>query len=206
MAVRCFWLEPTAHVRVSLRRYASDSKCPQRGGCHDARVPVDVREDLVDEDGVLRICRDEYPDDPRWPDACACGYVFGDDDARQVFTDLLYRRADTGAVLALADAPPGAMWDAVWWPDKGPDGRCLMVRCPDGRDWMIDGRANNCTSPNDAEHRCWVRTGEVPNITVGKSAPGQRTCSAGGGSIATQGYHGFLRDGAFTAPLGGRKK
>lgn len=196
MSVACFWLEPTGTVRVSLRRYASGSACPA-GSYHNAKVPVGTRERLVVDGVVGAVHAEEYDGDARWPTRCACGYVFGDDDPRQAFTDQLYRR-DTGELLALEDAPPGAMWDATWWPGKGPDGRCLKVRCPDGHDWMIDGTANNCTLPDDAEHRCWVRTGEPPRITVGKSAPGQRTCSAGAGSIATPGYHGFLRDGRFT--------
>lgn len=200
MGVRCFWLEPTPQVRVFLRRYSTGSKCPHTGlGIHDVRVPANVREDLVDDEGVVHgLPAEAFECDPRWPTTCSCGYVFREDDVRQAFTSRLYRRADTGELLALANAPPGAMWDAEWWPDKGPDGRCLMVRCPDGHDWMIDGPANNCTLPDDREHRCWTRTGEPPRITVGKRAPGQRTCAAGAGSIATPGYHGFLRDGVFT--------
>lgn len=107
-------------------------------------------------------------------------------------------RSDGGGETTIRDAPPGAMWDAWWYPWKGPDGRSLMVRCPNGRDWSIDGRASNCTLPDDQEHRCWVRTGDPPSVTVSKSAPGQRTCSAGGGSIQAGDYHGFLRDGRLT--------
>lgn len=75
------------------------------------------------------------------------------------------------------------------------DGRELHVICPNGEHWNIDGRASNCTMPKDKEHRCWVRTGEPPNITVGK---GGHTCSAGAGSIHAGNYHGFLRNGEFT--------
>lgn len=198
MAVECFWLEPTARARVSLRRYAADSTCPRRG-YHDAKVEVGVREDLVDEEGVVHSpLAATYAEDPRWPTLCACGYVFGEDDERQAFTERLYRRDDTGDETTLREAPPGAMWDAVWLPWKGPDGRCLVVKCPDGFDWVIDGVASNCTSREDKGHRCWLRTGTPPRITVGKNAPGQRTCGAGAGSIGTPGYHGFLRDGRFT--------
>jgi hypothetical protein len=49
--------------------------------------------------------------------------------------------------------------------------------------------------PDDGEHRCWVRHGEPPRITVDKNGP---TCQAGAGSILAGDYHGFLRDGAFT--------
>jgi hypothetical protein len=99
-------------------------------------------------------------------------------------------------------------------PNLGPDGLCLHVVCPDGSPWNIDGRASNCDSPckncsrpyhihqqqgynchyEDARpHKCWVRHGVPPNITVGKAGV---TCGAGAGSILTHsGYHGFLRSG-----------
>lgn len=72
------------------------------------------------------------------------------------------------------------------------DGRWLVVRLPNGHDWCIDSRCNNCTRPNDNAHRCWIRHGEPPNITVDKNGV---TCSAGGGSIQSGDFHGFLRNG-----------
>jgi hypothetical protein len=68
----------------------------------------------------------------------------------------------------------------------------LMVVCPDGHMWNIDSRCSNCGSPEDKLHHCWVRHGDVPNITVDKNGV---TCSAGGGSIQTPDWHGFLRNG-----------
>jgi hypothetical protein len=82
--------------------------------------------------------------------------------------------------------------DYYWDNQEGPH---LMAILPNGDHWCIDSRANNCTLPNDRTHRCWVRTGEIPNITVGKSGP---TCSAGAGSILSGNYHGFLTNGEFT--------
>lgn len=80
------------------------------------------------------------------------------------------------------------------------DGPQLYVRLPnDGGWWNVDSRANNCTLPYDYVHRCWQRTGTPPLVTAGKSQP---TCSAGGGSIATPGYHGFLQNGFLTDHLG----
>lgn len=81
-----------------------------------------------------------------------------------------------------------------WW-DNCP-GQHLHVVLPNGHHWDIDSRARNCTLPNDRTHRCWVRTGEPPRVTVGK---GGVTCSAGAGSIMSGDYHGFLRDGILTA-------
>lgn len=101
----------------------------------------------------------------------------------------------------------------------GPDGRALIVVLPpDGHPWHIDGRASNCDSPcascgqpyhahnqaaadrafkcdryRDARpHKCWVRHGEPPNVTVDKQGI---TCGAGAGSIQTKRYHGFLQGG-----------
>jgi hypothetical protein len=83
------------------------------------------------------------------------------------------------------------------------DGRHLIVIVPGYRDpatgiwsphrWDVDSRCNNCGSPNDRVHRCWVRHGEVPRITVGKG-PGP-SCNAGAGSIMVGEWHGFLQDG-----------
>lgn len=100
--------------------------------------------------------------------------------------------------------PPGAMYYATWleeldWYWKGPDGRVIQVVLPDGHIWTIDGRSNNCTRvnmPKDDGHRCWIRHGTPPRLTVDKNGI---TCAAGAGSIASPlGYHGFLRDGYFT--------
>lgn len=97
--------------------------------------------------------------------------------------------------------PPGAMYFADWYPDcwKGVDGHALTVVCPGGKHWCIDSQANNCTmkediGPYDKHHRCWVRHGIPPNITVDKNG---RTCKAGAGSIQTENYHGRLINGVF---------
>src|SRR5260370_33790308 len=59
------------------------------------------------------------------------------------------------------------------------DGPHLVVVLPNGHPWNIDSRASNCSMPWDYAHRCWVRHGEPPGITVDKAA---LTCTAGGGS------------------------
>jgi hypothetical protein len=73
-------------------------------------------------------------------------------------------------------------------------GPCLCVMTPGGI-WRIDTRASNCTMPYDYAHRCWIRHGEPPNVTVDKAGV---TCAAGAGSIQCDTYHGFLRDGELT--------
>jgi len=59
--------------------------------------------------------------------------------------------------------------------------------------WRIDSRANNCTMPEDSEHRCWIRHGDDGGIIhVDKNG---HTCAAGAGSIDVPGFHGFLNNG-----------
>jgi hypothetical protein len=77
----------------------------------------------------------------------------------------------------------------------GEDGIAMMVRCPvKGHDWQVDGRATNCSMRADRKHKCWVRHGDPreARVTVDKNGA---TCGAGGGSIVTEDWHGFLRDG-----------
>jgi hypothetical protein len=123
-------------------------------------------------------------------------YVSVDDPPR------LYRDPD-GTVYHLGHrpidgvlpAPPGAMWFADWLLNEDgtmrsrpghrpPDGHVLVVRVPSrlciGRDWNVDGPANNCPG--------WTRTGTPPNVTARPSI----------GKYLADGsfdYHGWLRNG-----------
>jgi len=113
-------------------------------------------------------------------------------------------RKDTGERHKhIRDFAVGAMWFADWlkqgkggygWDWDNQDTPPLVVKTPGG-DWVIDSRASNCTMKDDKLHRCWVRHGEPPIITVDKSG---NTCAAGAGSIMCGSYHGFLRDGHLT--------
>lgn len=173
-------------------------------GTHNANVRIEDGLIRFTTDGEGRRCfdwvdPDQYKHDPRWPLSCACGYQFQDIDVWQVFQDRLYIRSDTGGVIPLRDAPPGAMWNADWLTSlgHGDDDRCLVVKLPNGNDWTIDGQASNCTMPDDhsqKQHHCWIRHGHVPAITVDKNGV---TCGAGGGSIQSGDYHGFLVNGEF---------
>lgn len=214
-AIKCFLLEFAGLCQWGLRRYTAYGDetvpaCPRDGGrwghSHGALVILGQHPAVCvpDRDGMSTMAVDSrasqipWPaeDDPRWPTRCECGFEFRDSDPHQQWTDMLYRRADTGQLTTIRDAPPGAMWDAVWYPWKGPDGRSLVVKCPNGSDWMIDSRASNCTMPKDTVHRCWIRHGEPPNLTVDKQG---LTCAAGAGSIQAGDYHGFMRAGVLTA-------
>lgn len=197
--IRCFLIEPTEQCRVWLRRYVTGACAISAFGpnTHQAKVLHGDVERLPSDDGILRIADDLIADDdPRWPNACGCGFEFSADVDKQVFHRGLYRRADTGEIMTIEDAPPGAIWDATWMHDSaqwcGADGKALMCKCPDGHDWHIDGLASNCTMPDDKVHKCWVRHGTPPDLTVDK---GGNTCQAGAGSIQTPSWHGFLRNG-----------
>lgn len=190
--VRCFMLDPLDPelTRWWLRRYGkAGNACPGRMSYHNALTLIG---DATQEPSA------PPHENSGWPTHCGCGYAFQPEDAWQVFGHPLYRRRDTGEIVTIEEAPPGAMWDARWLADipawRGPDGRSLVVKLPNGREWCIDGRASNCTMPKDDVHKCWVRSGEPPDLTVGKSG---NTCAAGAGSIQAGDYHGFLRNGRF---------
>lgn len=214
-ATSTYWLEVTALAAVGLRRYSStggDTGWTCADGYHSALTFTGEAPALfVERDGrrSLDVQPETAHDDPAWPLSCGCGYAFTAEDHWQDWQELLYRRTDTGEHVSLRDhvsaggpasAPPGAMWDAWWMPDswRGPDGIALMVRCPNGSDWHVDGRASNCTLPDDDAHKCWVRHGDprTEPVTVDKDGV---TCAAGAGSIVAGDYHGFLQNGVLTA-------
>jgi hypothetical protein len=198
--IRCFLLAPTTQVKVSLRRYSTfDDRCVNNW-CHNAMAFVEVREELASD--ATRNATEEEKKASLWPTICQqCGkYQFRDTDFWQHFIESLYARTDTGEKMTLRDAPPGAMWYADWmlseghnWM-KGPDGHCLMVKCPGG-DWSPDQRASNCDMPDDDNHKCWVRHGAPPIVTVDKNG---LTCHAGAGSIGQPTWHGFLTEGVLS--------
>lgn len=114
------------------------------------------------------------------------------------YSEQIWRRIDTGEQKPFSEFGVGAMWfeniDGYYY-RPGPDGKSLSVRTPGG-DWRIDSRASNCTMPDENDHRCWVRHGIPPMITVDKIG---NTCKAGAGSIQMGQYHGFLINGSLTA-------
>src|SRR6266700_1793826 len=202
--IQCFFLEPTGQVAVQLRRYTrnNDPDCcsahPGKYSYHNAIVFIFNEPTEKDEQGY--ICNGTKPmpphDDPRWTKLCECGYEFQESDEWQRFTEVVYRRSDTGDETTISKAPVGGMWYA-WWLDhfNTPQGEhALTVKTPGG-EWVIDSQSSNCTMPDDnkqEKHHCWIRHGEPPNITLDKVGV---TCGAGAGSIQCNQYHGFLRNG-----------
>jgi hypothetical protein len=186
--VECFFVERLPRARVELRRFtfsADDAvQCQAGRGGHDAHVQIGTVPWTEEHWGKGELPTEAEKADPRWPARCdACGYEFRPEDQWQRGTHQLFARVGSIApAFVLAEVPPGAMWDASWWPapeDRGPDGRCLVVRLPDGTDWMVDGPASNGGGR-------WTRTGEAPHVTARPS-------------IATRRYHGFLTDGFLVA-------
>lgn len=178
--VACHFLEQLPRIRRSLRRYSGDRKCPNGpfGYCN-AEVPLD------DIDYPVRAVIESFfipHGDLRWPKGCpVCGVPFVDADTWQVFVDTLHRRSGTGEIVALRQAQPGDMWDAYWMPyTKNADGRCLVVKLPNGHDWMIDGPSQQHPEPG-----AWTRTGTPPNISASPS-------------ILAADYHGWLRNGVLS--------
>ena len=180
--VVCYMLNPLPRLRRSLRRYSGDRKCKGPLGYCNAQNLLDE----IDHPVKMTIESYNFPhEDSRWPKVCeACGVPFDTDDTWQVFVDALYTRSDTGAIVTLRDASPGALWDAWWMPDKWKnkaDGLCLVCKLPNGHDWMIDGGSQQSPEPG-----AWTRSGTPPKLTATPS-------------ILAADYHGWLRDGVLVS-------
>jgi hypothetical protein len=181
--VKCFWMEPTDQVEVSLRRYrhGAVNDCPHYPGYHDASR------------FLARGPKTKYPDfhgdwldhnDPAWPTHCKCGYKFAETDHWQCNPDELLRRVDTGELFTAHTAPAGAMRHASWQIGfsrfkLGEDGIMLAVKLPDGTWWTVDGPAFKDGKYIEGG---WKRSGTVPNVTAMPS-------------IDTGTYHGWLANG-----------
>ena len=150
--------------------------------------------------------KDDYPDWPEpTPESKICPTCQGPSHFVSVGAHTVWRRVDNGETFTdLREHPgacyndPGGAWDRTHRVNRfGPDGRALVVICPNGHSWYLDSRASNCTMKHDTDHRCWVRHGspEEGNLTVDKDG---LTCGAGAGSIIAGDYHGFLTDSKFT--------
>lgn len=194
--ITCFLITATNRAYRFLRRLTLGDGivCPlsPHGYGHSADAEIEPGPLVLDADGHVIIL--EWPrDDPRWPQQCACGYVFQASDYWQCNQWTIYAGPDGQeysihhSQLGTAKAaPPGSMWEAPWLADfwHGDDGRCYVLRLPpDNHDWTIDGPATSGGG--------WTRTGEPPRITARPS-------------ILTPHYHGWLTDGVLSPDLEGR--
>lgn len=201
--VKLFWLEPSNKAERYMRRYAGAREgtplCPGVRKYHNARVGLGVGTAVFAEDRRTIASLPDLPKaDKRWPTKCDdCDYVFTADDHYQHGQNLLYKRSDTRMLVAIEDAPVGAMWDAWWYSDshKAPDGICLVMKTPGG-EWIVDGQASNCKA-RDVKHQCWPRTGDPknPQGSPPLNVAGNGGCKVGAGSIKMEKYHGFLNKG-----------
>lgn len=176
--IECFWLEPTDRGTEHLRRYSS-APCALPHGYHTVEVEVGEVHYPQDERGLLGFGDDSVPHtDPRWPKACGCGYEFKDSDHWQYNVHRLFAGAPDGKRYTTRTMPPGAMYDASWWPEQTTDGVVLCVVLPPAGSqadhWIVDGPSKDGGK--------WSRSGTIPKVTVTPS-------------ILTSRYHGFLTDG-----------
>lgn len=173
--------EPTGCYRRSLRRYQASGGldgCPS-GGYHNASSDIgDVGEaERVEPSG------DDWPhDDPRWPQACACGYEFTCDDRWQRNDSGIYRLPDGTEFTFRGSfgraAPPGAMIRAAWYDEyAGQPGESWIIALPDGGEWITTQKAKG--------GGFWTVTGTPPDITANPSI----------WHNAPAGWHGWVRDG-----------
>jgi len=182
--IKCFLLTETDQRNLYIRRYS------KLNGCSSSKSITHNKTQLLAKGDKKSLESFETTSD-HLPEVCDCGYIFTKEDP--VVTSLipLYHRSDKDGLVELREAESGAMWYSDFHPWKGPDRKSLAVRTPGG-DWLVDMPASNCAKKDDKAHKCWVRHGRPPEITVDKNGC---TCSAGAGSIQIRGYHGFLRDG-----------
>ncbi len=195
------------------RSYISGDTCPNccgggKPGYHNAlKLIRDVPE--LDAWKVFGELEDYAPE--LWPTACSdCGTpvpagepkptVVGQQAlvvTRQIFSSRLYHTAS-------GKPEPGDLYETKWHAgDKCPywdtcSGVHLQAILPNGDHWDLNSRASNCTMRQDRIHRCWVITGSAKDGTIHVDKNGL-TCAAGAGSIAVEGYHGFLHAGFFTS-------
>lgn len=190
----CFVIEPTDRARVYLRRFSWKQRgtveCPGHFPYHNADLHLldEVSEHPSPWPKSSEKMADEGQYAGRFPTACACGYVFDEQDERELVHARLFRAAD-GREFTLDQAPPGSMWNATWWPyfrhaEAPADGWNPTVKLPDGIEWHIDGCPNNGGR--------WTRSGKPPTLTVEPSIKAVR-------------YHGYLRGGVLTEDVEGHK-
>jgi hypothetical protein len=159
-------------------------------GCHNAHKFL--KDVMVKEAWTEGGNPEDYPES-EWNRVCeSCGAVAPETGInKQVFHQRLYNTTS-------GSPEPGDMYYNDWLPKDyywdNHSGLYLTVILPNGREWNIDSRASNCGLPEERTHRCWVRHGEPPNITVDKNG---HTCNAGAGSIWVDDYHGMLQNGQF---------
>lgn len=207
MPHQCFLIEPTEEVtqEITLTRDNCTKGASPNSVCRGETILCVSRQPL-DEETAITISIDDAMRTVEVP--CKnCGVPIQRAIGNwHLSASRRYRRTDTGDVRDdIHSFGIGAMWYCTWW-KRDDDSNLygwdwdnlleppLCVSTPGG-EWMIDSRASNCDQKNERSHRCWIRHGQPPLITVDKRG---KTCGAGAGSIAAGTYHGFLQNGFLT--------
>lgn len=176
--VKTFWCEPTGLFRHSIC-VMSDGPC---GLCSARKVVADCV-DYAHE--LPRL----YDDGIGWPRSCdSCGTWLAD-PRRSSGSAEYYSGAPDGEIYVARELPPGALWDAEWWGNPGPDGITLCVMLPNGLKWMPDSPPSGRRGETP-----WTRTGDPRSgtVTVHPSI-------AAGRSDQPHYYHGYLTNGELVA-------
>lgn len=187
--VQTFWCEPAepALYRHEMILIARERRCVASAwGLCSARIVILDR---------TQEKRQEIPPegDPRWPAECdRCGTSFDDADLmRSMGFDRYFAGSPDDEIRTLGEMGAGAMWDAEWMSRAGGDGISLVVRLPNGMDFMPDGPASNAPGKLPG----WDRTGDPRKPETLTVRP-----SIGSGKAGDPGwYHGFLTDGVLVA-------
>lgn len=201
MSHKCFLIEPNGEVVQHVMVYIEGCR---NGEYHRAEMAIRVEWKDPNADTRITLTDDDLKIVPQFLLCEKCGQQLSTENMSRGAA-ARWRRIDTGEVKNhIHEFSVGAMWRATWykseknglygWDWDNATEPPLIVLTPGG-DWNIDSRASNCTLPNERLHRCWVRHGAPPTITVDKNGS---TCRAGGGSIMCGNYHGFLQNGFLT--------
>jgi hypothetical protein len=206
----CFLIEETEtvhrYISIGENTYrTTGQKCTDGSTYHNAgNYLLDGKLAITGEDSLRGDVLNPFiPSDEEMHQGafthCHCGFAFTDKSYSSAYAGRNWKRSDgTGPEhVNQGDFGIGAMYRAYWY--KREDGTYshywdnqyeadLIVITPGG-DWNIDSRASNCTLHSDRTHRCWVRVGVPPLISVGK---GGVSCAAGAGSIRAGHWHGYL--------------
>lgn len=196
---------PEGHpTRVSL------NSCPNclgggKPGYHNAEFLLKI---IPEKDAWKAFGEIEDYKREQWPTKCDhCGEPVPQDDRPNALggrgAGVNYQVFTTRAYNTQSSKPePGDIYETDFHePDHCPywsncSGIHRYAILPNGDHWDLDSRASNCTMRDDRMHRCWVAHGSIKDGTINVDKNGF-TCAAGAGSIAADGWHGFLRNGEF---------
>jgi hypothetical protein len=183
-----FIAEPDGTCRVSLRRFCYGAATSDHRHGVITVIGESEPEYGRDADGIRRTPEDlTSHDDPRWPQACACGYLFTAEDQWQVIQQSWYEGGGHRFAWGIGawEGPPGAMIRAEWadHPGRPP---AWIVFLPNRTHWSTNDRPAG--GPGNQFGPYWDVTGTAPDISVHPSiddrTPGRE-------------WHGWIRDGAF---------